>query len=105
MAPCGPARRQEQGGLRRSTGSAAALGLAAGLCLVWKMVEGPRRARIHNLQRGCITRALLSLFVGASSTTEGLECQARRRRTQSNRWSRRGPSPVWNSGIEESAVR
>ena len=37
---------------------------------------------------------LLSLFVGASSTTEGLECQARQRWTQSNRWSRRSPLPV-----------
>ena len=37
---------------------------------------------------------LLSLFVGASSTTEGLERQARKRLTQSYWWSRRSPSPV-----------
>ena len=36
----------------------------------------------------------LSLFVGATSTTKGLERQARQRWTQSNRWSRRSPSPV-----------
>ena len=56
-APCGPASRQEQGS-PRSTGSTAAVGFAAGLCLVWKMVGGARRARIHNLQRGCITVAV-----------------------------------------------
>ena len=48
---------------------------------------------------------MLSLFVGASSTMEGLECQTRRRRTQSNRWSRRGPSPVLSSLIDKLAVR
>ena len=37
---------------------------------------------------------LLSLFVGASSTTEGLERQARQRWTQSNWWSRRSLSYV-----------
>ena len=55
MAPCGLASRQEQGS-RRWAEPAAAVGHAAGLYLVWMMAEGPRRARIHNLQRGCITR-------------------------------------------------
>ena len=48
---------------------------------------------------------MLSLFVDASSTTEKVECQARRRQTQSNRWSRRGPSPVKKAGIDKSSVR
>ena len=41
MAPCGPASRQEQGS-RQFTGSAAAVGLAVRLFLVWMMAEGPR---------------------------------------------------------------
>ena len=55
VAPCGPASRQEQGS-RPSAEPAAAVALAAMLYLVWMMTEGPRRARIPNLQRGCITR-------------------------------------------------
>ena len=47
--------RQERGSRRRAE-PAAAVRLAAGLYLVWKMAEGARWARIHNLQRGCITR-------------------------------------------------
>ena len=103
MAPCGPASGQEQRSRRRAE-PAAAVGLVTGLYLVWKMDEGPLpgpnpcyTTRVHY--------PLLSLFVGASSTTERLNCQALRRQTQSNRWSRRRPSPVKNSEINKSAVR
>ena len=39
-------------GVAAATGSAAAVELATGLYSVRKMADGPRRARIHNLQRG-----------------------------------------------------
>ena len=55
MAPCGPASQQKKGS-RRQAEPAAAVALAAGLYLVWKISEGPCRARIRKPQRGCNTR-------------------------------------------------
>ena len=75
MAPCGPASRREQGSRWRA-GPVAAVGHAARLYLVWKVAEGPGRARIHNLQRGCITRCC--------------RCSSARRRRQRGRSARQG---------------
>ena len=85
-------RRAGESRGRDASESAAAEKLAAGLYLVCKMAEDP--AGPEFIIYSGVNYPLLSLFVGASSTTEGLECQARQRRTQSNRRSRRSPSPV-----------
>ena len=51
---------------------AATVGLAAGLELVWKMAEGPRRVRSHSRQKG-VSYQLLLLNAGSSELICGLK--------------------------------
>ena len=103
--PIGSARSRSDGIGTVDTGEAAGTGVAAvdrvGLGrgtrdgVLTLRVDGRGASPDPNPESTAgVHYRLLSLFVGASLTTEGLECQERERRTQSNRWSRRSPCPV-----------
>ena len=74
-----------------------AVGFAAGLYLVWKMAEGPRRARIHNIERGALPIAVAVRRRVVDDGEAGAPSKA-----ETDTYEpvvAVGPSPLKNSGI------